>query len=223
MSSPVISMPWNKARAKLQFGLWLCAVALAVLFSAAPARAQVLSDADQADVVRIEAYLNGVKSLKSRFIQVSPGGALSSGGFWLRRPGRLRFEYDPPVPYLILANTVWLIFYDAELGQPQHWPINETPLGVLLADDVSLSRDTDIEAVSRAPGRLSVTLRHKTRPEDGTIRLIFSDMPLILRQWRIIDAQGQPTTVTLDQIETGLELPIDLFVLPDNFRPELRR
>jgi outer membrane lipoprotein-sorting protein len=196
---------------------------LLVVFWPAPSWALVLSADDKADVARIEAYLNGIKTLKARFIQVSPGGAFSSGGFWLRRPGRLRFEYDPPVPYLILANSVWLIFYDAELGQPQHWPINETPLGVLIADQVSLTRDTDIEAISRSPGRLAVTLRQKSRPDDGAITLVFSDAPLILRQWRIIDAQGQPTTVTLNQIERGLELPIELFVLPDDFRLELRR
>lgn len=218
-------MPWNKTAAHRQArpGLIALIVLTLALMNAGPARALALSDSDKADVSRVEAYLNDIKTLKSRFIQVSPNGGLSSGEFWLRRPGRLRFEYDPPVPYLILANTVWLIFYDAELGQPQHWPINETPLGVLLADRVSLSAATDIEAIVRSPGRLALTLRHKTRPDDGTISLIFSDKPLILRQWRIIDAQGQPTTVTLDQIERGLELPIDLFVLPENFRPELRR
>jgi len=219
-------MRWNKFGSRFVASL----VVIGGLFgppgqalASSAASSAALSAADQADVARVEAYLNGIKSIKSRFVQVSPEGGLSAGGFWLRRPGRLRFEYDPPVPYLILANTIWLIFYDAELGQPQHWPINETPLGVLLADTISLSESTDIEAVSRSNGRLAITLRHKTRPEDGTISLIFSDKPLILRQWRIIDAQGQPTTVTLDQIERGLELPITLFVLPENFRPELKR
>ena len=189
----------------------------------APAQALVLTETDKADVSRIENYLNAIDTLKSRFVQVSPQGGLSTGGFWLKRPGWMRFEYDPPVPYRVLASQTWLIFIDAELGQPQHWPIDETPFSVLVADQISLTRTTTIERIERSPGRIAVTLRHKARPDDGTISLIFSDKPLILRQWRIIDVQGLPTTVTLDQIERGLDLPIDLFVPPKEFRPEVLR
>jgi len=223
MCLPVISMPWNKLPNLPVSRLRPLVLFFALLILPATAQALVLSETDKTDVARIEKYLNSISTLKSRFVQVSPNGALSSGGFWLKRPGWMRFEYDPPVPYLVLASQTWLIFIDAELGQPQHWPINETPFSVLVADTISLSHNTNIETIKRGPGRIDVTLRHKTRPDDGTISLVFSDQPLILRQWRIIDTQGLLTTVTLDQIERGLDLPIDLFVPPKEFRPEMQR
>jgi len=223
MFLPVISMPWNKLLPVLVSRLRHLVLFVVLLTLPGTAGALALSEADRTDIARIEKYLNSISTLKSRFVQVSPNGALSAGGFWLKRPGWMRFEYDPPVPYLVLASQTWLIFIDAELGQPQHWPINETPFSVLVDDTISLSRNTSIETIKRGPGRIAVTLRHKTRPDDGTISLVFSDQPLILRQWRIIDTQGLPTTVTLDQIERGLDLPIDLFVPPKEFRPEMQR
>ena len=194
---------------------------LAFFWSGASEAAAKLSDQDKSDIARLENFLNEIGTLRSRFIQVSATGGLTSGNFWLSRPGRLRFEYDPPAPYLILANTIWLIFIDTELNQPQHWPVQETPLSVLLADHISLTKSTRIESIARRPGQISVTLRHKARPDDGTITLLFSDSPLILRQWRVVNMQGETTTVTLDQIERGVQLPIDLFIPPAEFRPEI--
>lgn len=176
-----------------------------------------LNEADKADIARIEKYLGRIKTLRSRFFQVAPDGHLTSGGFWLSRPGRLRFEYDPPTPHLVLADGFWIIFIDTELGGPQRWPISDTPLGVLVNPEVRLASGADIETIGRGPGRLSVTLRDRKRPEDGTMTLMFSDRPLILRQWRVEDGQGQRTTVTLDKIEIGVELSAELFEVPDKY------
>ncbi len=201
---------------RFRLALALCA-ALAVM-SAAGVNAAALSQADKRDIARVEKYLNTVKTLRARFFQVAPDGSLSEGGFWLRRPGRLRFEYDPPTPYLVIADGFWLVFFDQELDEPQRWPISDTPLGVLVAENVSFSETSGIEAVNRGPGKLEITLRDQKRPDEGTLTLVFSDRPLQLRQWHVIDAQGQMTSVTLDKIETGMPLKIDLFVPPDQTR-----
>ena len=176
--------------------------------------AATFTETQEADLRAASTYLNSVKSLKSRFLQVSPDGAFTQGDFMLRRPGRLRFEYDPPSPYLVLSDGFWLYFLDKELGEPQNWPIQDTPLGVLVAEKVDLTDNPDVEQVERFPGTLSITLRDQKRPDEGTVTLVFSRDPLILRQWKIIDSQGQRTSVTLDLIETGMHLPATLFVMP---------
>jgi len=178
------------------------------------AKAAQISDAGLADLRAASAWLNSFKNLKSRFLQVSPDGMFSQGDFMLRRPGRLRFEYDPPSPYLVLSDGFWLYFLDKELGEPQNWPIKDTPLGVLVAEKVDLTDNPDVERVERRPGALAITLRNQARPEDGTVTLIFSRDPFALRQWKVIDSQGQRTTVTLDQVEMGVDLPATLFIMP---------
>jgi outer membrane lipoprotein-sorting protein len=212
MSNPVMAA----ASTRLRFVLFLIAVSFWSVntVTSKQAFAASFNEVQEADLRAASRYLNSVKSLKSRFLQVSPDGGFTQGDFMLRRPGRLRFEYDPPSPYLVLADGFWLYFLDKELGEPQNWPIQDTPLGVLVAEKVDLLDNPDVEEVTRFPGRLVITLRDQKRPDEGTVSLVFSMAPLILRQWKIVDSQGQRTTVTLDKIETGMHLPATLFVMP---------
>ena len=212
MSNPVKAA----ASTRLRFVLFLIAVSFWSVntVTSKQAFAASFNEVQEADLRAASRYLNSVKSLKSRFLQVSPDGGFTQGDFMLRRPGRLRFEYDPPSPYLVLADGFWLYFLDKELGEPQNWPIQDTPLGVLVAEKVDLLDNPDVEEVTRFPGRLVITLRDQKRPDEGTVSLVFSMAPLILRQWKIVDSQGQRTTVTLDKIETGMHLPATLFVMP---------
>ena len=175
-----------------------------------------LGEADQADVARIAAYLNDVRSMKARFIQVGPNGELAQGDLYLRRPGRLRFEYDPPSPLLLVADGFWLILQDKELEQVSRWPVNDTPLGVLVADDIELDgRRTRVTEVGRRAGVLTVTLIDRERPDEGSVTLVFSDSPLRLRQWRIVDAQGGVTNLSLQRTQLNPKLDPELFVFTD--------
>jgi outer membrane lipoprotein-sorting protein len=141
-----------------QLGRSLLVACLWLGLASAAAGAE-LGEADKADVARIAAYLNDVRSLKARFIQVGPNGELAQGDLYLRRPGRLRFEYDPPSPLLLVADGFWLILQDKELEQVSRWPVNDTPLGVLVADDIELDgRRTRVTEVGRRAGVLTVTL-----------------------------------------------------------------
>ena len=168
--------------------------------TAAPA---ALTPQDKADLDRIGAYLDGVKTLKAQFQQVAPDGGVSRGLTWMERPGRMRFQYDPPTPLLLVAGSGLFVFYDRQLNQTTNIPLGSTPLGLLLADHLTLSGDVTVVALDRQPGVISVTLRRTASPGDGTLTLVFSDPPLLLRQWAVVDAQRQETRVALFDVELG--------------------
>ena len=112
---------------------------------------------DRADLARIETYLNGLRSLKANFMQVAPNGQISAGNAWLSRPGRMRFEYFPPSPILLVAGGGLLVFHDKQLKQTSNVFLTQTPLGILLADKVQLSGDLTVLDLKREPGLLQVT------------------------------------------------------------------
>src|SRR5690349_940285 len=119
-------------------------------------RAAPLNDRDRADLARIEAYLNGLRSLKAQFMQIAPNGAVSRGNAWLQRPGRMRFEYTPPSPLLLVAGHGLVVFHDSQLNQTSNIPLSRTPLGILLADRITLSGDVTVTGIQRQPGQIQV-------------------------------------------------------------------
>ena len=172
--------------------------------AAAQPRPVPLTPQDQADLQRIQAYLNGVRSLHARFLQVAPDGRTSEGQAWLVRPGRMRFQYDPPAPFLLVAGGGILTFYDSSLKQTSNIPLGSTPLSILLADQVNLASGTlTVTDFRRLPGQIQVSLTRTASPQEGTLTLIFADPPLTLRQWAILDAQGKRTSVTLYDAQFG--------------------
>ena len=192
---------------------WLAAAA--IIASAAAASAAGLTPDEEADLGRIEDYLNSITTLRARFDQVAPDGALAHGKFYLRRPGRLRFEYAPPTPILVVADRVWLIFHDTELGQVDRLPLYSTPLGFLVKDEIDFGEDVFVEALERLPGELRLHLRDEDDPGEGALTLVFADAPLRLWQWRVTDAQGLTTRITLSDIEVNVPLDPTLFVFDD--------
>jgi outer membrane lipoprotein-sorting protein len=184
------------------------------LVSAGRARAQpglALTPQDQADIGRIEAYLNGIKTLKAHFVQVAGDGGLSQGTAWLQRPGRMRFQYDPPAPFLLIAAHGVLTFNDSALQQTTNIGLGRTPLGILLAEHVELSGKVTVTAIQRLPGQIQVTVVRTDSPGDGSITLIFADQPLALRQWTVVDAQRRQTHVTLNNVQLGGSFDPQLF------------
>ncbi len=170
---------------------------------AARAQAAKLNDADRADLARIEAYLNSIRGLKARFLQVAPDGSTSGGTAWLQRPGRMRFQYDKPSPLLLVAGHGLVVFNDSQLNQTSNIPLSQTPLGILLADNLKLSGDVTVTALRRLPAQISVTLIRTATPNDGSITLDFSDQPLALRSWTVLDAQRQETRISLYDVQLG--------------------
>ncbi len=182
-----------------------------VLGTGPAAAAAALSDLDLADIARAEAYLNSIQTMKARFIQIGPQGGLSEGNFYLRRPGRLRFEYDPPIPVLVVADGTWVVFYDSEINQVTRLPLGSTPLAVLLREEIRLRGSVTVTEVERATGTLRITVIDTEAPDQGTITLVFSDRPLALRQWLVRDPQGLETSIAMSQIQFNLILEPNLF------------
>lgn len=181
----------------------------------AQGRAAALTAQDRADIGRVEAYLNTVRALQSRFQQVAPNGATSEGKAWLQRPGRMRFEYDPPSPFLLVGGNGLLVFHDSQLKQTSNIPLGSTPLGLLLQDNLRLSGDVTVTGVTRMPGQLEVSVIRTQSPADGQLTLIFADAPLVLRQWTVLDAQRQETRVTLYNVALGGTFDQKLFQFID--------
>ncbi len=169
---------------------------------------------DRTDLTRIEAYLNSLTSLKAGFLQVAPDGGISGGQAWIARPGRLRFQYDPPAPFLLVAARGQLVFQDSSIKQQSQAPLSTTPLGMLLAQQVKLSGDITVTGMRRLPGEIDVSLVRTASPADGTLTLVFVDSPITLRQWTVVDAQRKETRVTLFDTAVGGTFDAALFEAP---------
>ncbi len=166
---------------------------------------------DRADLTRIEAYLNSLTTLRAKFLQVAPDGSISGGQAVLARPGRMRFEYDPPAPFLLVAAHGQLVFQDNSIKQTSQIPLSSTPLGMLLAPQVKLSGDIAVIGMQRLPGEIDVTIVRSAAPGDGTLTLVFADAPMTLRQWKVVDAQRKETRVTLFNAELGGSVDAKMF------------
>lgn len=170
-----------------------------------------LSSRDAADVKRIEAYLNDLSTLKARFLQLSSNGAQAEGEVFVKRPGRMRIQYDPPMPVEIIATGTFLAYHDKDLEQVTWLGLDSTPAGILLDEHVALSGAVTVTGFERAASTLRVTLIKTDDPSIGSLTLVFADKPLALRKWTILDAQGLLTTVALINPRFGIPLSKNLF------------
>lgn len=178
------------------------------------ARAALSAD-DHAAIRRVENYLSSVETLESHFIQTNEDGSYATGKLHMHRPGRMRIDYDDPVPYLIVATGTLFIFVDYELEEVTHLPLGATPAEMLLRDPVHLGEDIGVRDVTAEGGLLRITLFQMESPDNGQVTLVFEDNPMRLRQWEIIDAQGVQTFVTLTDPEFGLPQDPELFKFTD--------
>ena len=183
-------------------------VALFMAFSAQAA----LSPADQKDVDKAEAYLNAVTILRARFLQVAPDGTTAEGTLSLSRPGKLRLDYDPPTPMIILANGDWLVYHDSQLDHTSYVDIDSTPAALLVRKDLHLNSDgATVTQVAHKPGVTEISAVRQKDPRQGKITLIFTDAPYQLKQWLVTDAQGQTTTVSLYDPKTDVKFDPNIF------------
>ncbi|MCP1221061.1 outer membrane lipoprotein carrier protein LolA [Acetobacter orientalis] len=176
--------------------------------------AAVLSKADQAWLARIEQTLNAVTTFKARMQQLDAEGKRTTGTVWMQRPGQMRLAYDAPTPLLLVANDGKVVFRDNELDQTTVIPMDRTPLGLLLRQNVRLSGDVTVTGFSHENGLLEVSLVRTAAPGDGSLTLVFYQTPLALRSWSVVDAQGRETRVTLFDVHDGVSIPAGTFTLP---------
>jgi len=183
--------------------------------AAAAPKAAMLSADQKADVDRVQAYLNGIRTLASRFEQVSGEGNTATGKLWLARPGRMRFEYDAPVPILLVANGKNIFYYDKELQQVSELRVEDTPAGFLLRDQITLSGDVTLTRFEHKPGAIRLTMVQTSEPGQGSATLALMDKPMELRQWTIVDPQQKEVTVSLADPQYGVPVDEKLFYWTD--------
>lgn len=185
------------------------------LLSITGALAAPLKPQDIADLNRVSAYLNAITSLQSSFIQVGPNGELDQGVVYARKPGRLRFEYAPPSPYLIVSDGVTIAVANTKLRTVDRYPLVDNPLNIILSENIDLAHDPRVTAIERQPGTLRITATEKSGPLKGQVTLIFANPAIEIRQWIITDAQGLQTMIALKNPKTEVQLSPELFVLRD--------
>lgn len=171
-------------------------VAAAFVALALPAGAEELS------LRQISDYLNSFASAAGDFTQVNDDGTISTGKIWLKRPGRARFEYAPPNKALVLAGQGAVAIFDPKSNTgPETYPLNQTPLSIVLRRRVNLEKSKMVVDKSYDGTATTVTAMDPENAEYGNIQLVFTDNPVQLRQWVINDQAGGATTVVLGQMQ----------------------
>ena len=165
---------------------------------------------DRTDIRRIEAYLNNFKSLRSNFIQVS-SDQYSEGVIYIERPNKLRLKYTNPSHIQVYSSGFWLTYIDKELEAIWHVPIRSTAASLFVRENIKLSGDVFLQRVNREPGVISIVLRQTENQSSGSLELIFTDNPLMLRKWNILDGDGIATSVTLLSAEFDISIPSSTF------------
>lgn len=174
-----------------------------------------LSPDDIATVSRIERYLNGLTTVRARFVQLSSEGNVAEGELYIQRPGKMRFEYDPPSPVLLIADGSSLLYYDKELKSATFIPLRETPLWLLSKPTITLGEQIEISRIFEDRSTITVTVRGEDAGEAGEVTLVFTDQPMSLRKWIVTDAQGISTQVALIDPRFDIEVADELFQYGD--------
>jgi outer membrane lipoprotein-sorting protein len=178
-------------------------------------RAQVLAAASLA--------LNATRRITARFVQTAPDGAVTNGSLYLERPGKVRFQYDPPTPLLIVADGATVAVADTSLKTVDRTALRATPLYFVLKANVNLEKDAKIGQVTQQGDRVSITARDRRGETDGALTLVLSAKDYRLQSWSITDGAGQTTTVRLTDIKSVNTLDPKLFRLAEAEDPTARR
>lgn len=176
-----------------------------------PDAGYALSDQENAVLREISGALSQVQTMNGEFVQFNPNGEQQQGRFYIARPGRVRFQYDPPVTVRVIADGKSVLVFDKKLQTYDIWPLSQTPLRLLLDSDLDLATSDKVTRVGVAPDLVEVELQDETRFSAGTLNLIFDRASYELRQWTVTDQQGLQTMVALYNVEIGNPLDDDLF------------
>lgn len=183
---------------------------------AAPAAAAQLTGAERAALLKeASKALATVKTARGRFEQYSPDGSFSTGQFAMQRPGKVRFDYDDPVPLLMVSDGTTVALQDSDLETTDRVPLKSTPLSLLLSDRLDFESQASVIDVRRADGRTNITVQDKSGDMEGTLTLVLASADNSLVGWRTTDANGGNTSVLLSDVETGARLNPRLFILRD--------
>lgn len=186
------------------------ALGLGTLTVTGPAHAITPAEAEAA-VSELNTYINEHASLQGEFTQIGPTGNVSKGVFFISKPGKMRFEYAAPNPYIIVSDGTWVTIKNRAKERGDQYPLSQTPLRLVLSDKVNLLKETTVLNVEKADEMTSVTLEDRKKAVPGQLVLVFDGSRKALQQWVVIDGKGRRTTVSLENIETGVAADPKLF------------
>jgi outer membrane lipoprotein-sorting protein len=186
--------------------------------NAAVAQAQqpgTFDDKQKALVTKVSNYLSSVQTLVGDFVQVGPDGRRTEGQFYIQKPGKVRFEYNPPSPVEVIADGRSVVVRDRKLATQQLWPLSQTPLRFLLSDKIDLMRDTNVVSVGADDTFVTVVIE-ESNTLVGTSRLMMmvGAKDYQLRQWTVTDPQGFDTTVAVYNLDTTKKPDPGMFNIP---------
>ena len=168
--------------------------------------------ADKISINALSSYLDGLRTVEAKFTQINADGSLSTGSLYIKRPGRVRFEYDPPNDALVLAAGGQLAIFDPNGNDvPESYPLSKTPLSLILADNINLSRERTVSGHQFDGTSTILTVQDPEHPERGRMALVFTGPNPQLRQWVIEDQNGEQTVVVLNDVATDMSLNDNLF------------
>jgi outer membrane lipoprotein-sorting protein len=192
---------------------YFVAVIALVLYSGA-------ASAQQLSLRQISDYLNDLQTAQGGFTQINADWTLSTGQIYIKRPGRIRFEYNAPDDTMVLAGGGQLAVFDPRSNTgPDRYPLRNTPLSIILRENVDLAAENMVTNVVSDGTTTTVTAQDPENPQYGNIQLVFTANPVELRQWIVTDDLGTETTVILNDLVAGAEIRDVLF----NIQAEMRR
>ncbi len=194
---------------------FIIALTLFTLLFPPPASAKKGDEDWQADIKTAEDYLETLHTARARFVQTTHDGTQLVGTFYLQRPGKLKFEYDPPIEDFVVADGFFIYFYDSQLGEQTNAPIGQTLADFILRDDLKLRDDLEVKDIKRGGDLFQIEVVQTADPDAGSLTLGFSEDPIALKKWRIVDGQGLITEVELFYLKTDVKHPSSLFVYKD--------
>ena len=161
---------------------------------------------------RIADHFARVRTMMGEFVQFGPRGEQTGGKFYIERPGKLRFNYDPPANFKVTADGSSLVLENTKLKTADVYPLSKTPLKLLLDDRIDLSGNK-VRSVKEEPDLTTIQLADKSIFGDSTITMMFDPASYALRQWTITDAQGKDTTVMIFNVEEGVRFDPSVFAI----------
>lgn len=160
--------------------------------------------AQQLSLGQISQYLNQLQTAEGGFTQINGDGTLSTGTIYIKRPGRIRFEYNPPEKSLVIGQGGQLAIFDPRSNAgPEIYPLNRTPLGIILRRNVDLASARMVTNQTSDGTTTTITAQDPDNPQYGNIQMVFTANPVELRQWIVTDEVGTQTTIILNDLVSG--------------------
>lgn len=183
---------------------------------AAKAESMELSPEQAQSIDKINAYFNSFETMRGEFVQTSPKGRATRGVMYLAKPGKLRFEYEPPNPLLIASDGKWLTIKNKTKEKGDQVPLASTPLRLIVAKKLDIASEASIIGFEQNDNLTTVVLADKKGALAGQIILVFDETANALQQWIIVDGKGQRTTVELTNLEKDVSINPSLFQVTIN-------